>query len=160
MTIGRSPQLYCRCRCSVALYCSPSWCGALSSSVFSFVQKWLLEILFLNVILIFYKSGRGEVSFLTFGRSAQLYRRCHCSVALYCSPSWCGTLCTTVLNFVKKWGLHALLNYFWIKNLVLVFWRYFNFNNLKRVSKLKVTCLVCFVLTLWHTCLEVQIMEK
>ena len=50
----------------------------------------------------------GEVSFLTFGRSAQLYRRCRCSVALYCSPSWCDTLCSNVLNFVQKWGLHTI----------------------------------------------------
>ena len=36
--------------------------------------------------------------------------RCRCSVALYCSPSWCGTLSSSVLNFVQKWGFHSITN--------------------------------------------------
>ena len=37
-------------------------------------------------------------------------RRCCCSVALYCSPSWCNTLSSSVLNFVEKWGFHSVTN--------------------------------------------------
>ena len=75
MTIGRSPQLYCRCRCSVALYCSPSWCGALCSSILNFVQKWGFHIL-TDVQLL-----KSNMNFaMTIGQCSQLYCWCRCTL--------------------------------------------------------------------------------
>ena len=107
LTFGRSAQLYRRCRCSLCgallfsklvrhtvlkcfRFCSKMIIGSIFPEFhLDFLKvsgRWILNMSETYISLIakvnFFEQlwAEGEVSFLTFGRSAQLYRRCRCSL--------------------------------------------------------------------------------